>query len=228
MGVAAIVSAYNEEENIGNVLKVLLKSEILDEVIVVDDGSKDRTAEISEKEGAKVIKIFPNKGKGNAMAEGVKQTQADIIVFFDADLIGLSSEHISKLVIPVLKGEAVMALGMREGGGWRGKISEFCIKIDPLSAIAGERAMKRFIFENLPLKFIQGFMIETALNYYCKVNRLPVKYFKLKGLKIIVKEKKWGLIRGFLNRLKMTRQLLKIRFLILRYKREFKTRRQNV
>ncbi len=221
MKVVAIVSALNEEANIGCVLKVLLKSKELDEVIVVDGGSEDRTIEISKKMGAKVIRARKDGGKGEAMRNGVKNTDAEIIAFFDADLIGLSQEHISLLLEPILKDEVVMSVAIREGKGWRGKVSEFFIKIDPLSAIAGERAMKRSVFENLPLRFIKGFMVETALNYYCKINRLPVKYIKLKGLDIIVKEKKWGLMRGFLNRLKMNWQLLKIRFLILIARKEF-------
>lgn len=221
MKVAAIVPAFNEEENIKDVLRVLLDSKELDEVILVDDGSEDRTTEIAEEMGAKVISLAERGGKGNAMKKGVENTDAEIIVFFDADLIGLSPKHISLLVEPILKNEAVMCIGIRESGQ-RGRMSEFFIKIDPLFAIAGERAMRRFVFEDLPVYFIQGFMVETALNYYCLANKLPVKYTKLKGLGIIIKEKKWGLVKGFLNRLKMLWQLLKIRILIFRKRKEFK------
>lgn len=220
MKVAAIVPALNEEKNIGNVLKTLLGSEEIDEVVVVDGASKDATAKISRDMGAKVI-IFPKKSKGGAMREGVKSTKADIIVFCDADLIGLSSEHISSLIQPILRNEAAMSVGIRERHGW-GKIAEFFIKIDPLFAIAGERSMKRQIFEAIPEDFIKGFMVETALNYYCHTNNLPVSYVKLKGLSMTIKEKKWGLILGFMARLKMFWELLKIRILIFRRKNEFK------
>jgi len=220
--VAAIVPALNEEANVGNVLKVLLESKDLDEVILVDDGSRDKTAEIGERLGAKVIRL-PKKGgsgKGNAMKEGVKNTNADIIVFFDADLKNLSQEHVSLLVKPLLNKKAVMCVGIRERRGW-GKISEFFIRINPLSAIAGERAIKRYIFEAIPVDFIQGFMVETALNYYCKINKLPVRYIWLKNLRMVIKEKKWGLFKGFSGRIKMFWQLLKIRILILKRKKEF-------
>lgn len=219
--VAAIVPALNEEANIGDVLKVLLETKDLDEVILVDGGSTDKTVEIGEKLGVRVIKTDGSGGKGNAMKKGVESTDAGIVVFIDADLINLSPEHISLLVGPILKKEAIMCVGIRERRGW-GKISELSIKIDPLSAIAGERAMERGIFEAIPVDFIQGFMVETALNYYCLTNKLPVRYVKLKGLSIIIKEKKWGLVKGFLNRLKMYWQLLKIRILIFRRKKEFK------
>lgn len=216
--IAAIVPALNEEATISNVLKVLLAAKELDEVIVVSDGSTDKTAEISLALGARVVVLPQRKGKGNAMREGVKRTSAQIIAFFDADLIGLSQEHISQLIDPVLKQEAAMAVGLRER---LGKTPSAVIKIDPLLAIGGERVLKRSIFENLPQKFTQGFAIEIALNYYCRVNKLPVSYVRLKGLNIVIKEKKMGLLKGFWERLKMIWQLIKIRVLILSYKREF-------
>ncbi len=221
MKVAAIVAALNEEKNIGNVLKVLLGTKELDEVIVVvDGGSIDKTAEISKNMGAKVI-TCPEKGKGNAMRQGLKNTEAEILFFCDADLIGLSQEHISRLILPVLRNEAVMSVGIRERRGG-GKIAEFFIKIDPLLAIAGERAVRRHIFEAIPQDFIKGFMVETALNYYCKINNLPVIYVKLNSLRITTKEKKWGFARGFTARLKMFWELIKIRALIFSRKNEFK------
>jgi len=222
MKITAIVPAYNEEKNIGRVLKVLLKSFLLDEVIVVDDGSRDKTAEVSQKLGAKVIKLSKNKGKGMAMREGLKATQSELVVFFDADLLGLESDHISLLVKPILENKAEMVVGIRERGKWKGKIAQFFIKIDPLLAIGGERAMRRFVFESLPQKFIKGFVVETALNYYCLKKKLKVFYVDLKGLDIVIKERKWGFLKGFLNRLKMIWQLLKIRIIILFSQKEFK------
>lgn len=221
--VAAIVPALNEERNVGNVLKVLLDSKDLQEVILVDDGSIDRTAEIGEALGVKVLRL-PQKGgsgKGNAMRQGVKNTDAEIIVFFDADLIGLNQEHISLLVQPVLNEEVAMCVGIRERRGWE-NISEFLIKIAPLTAIAGERAIKREVFESIPVDFMEGFMVETAMNYYCKNNNLPVRYVRLENLDIVVKEKKWGLVEGVYQRLKMYLDFIKIRFLILKEKEWFK------
>lgn len=220
--VAAIVPALNEEANVGNVLKVLLKSKDLDEVILVDDGSFDRTSEIGRNLGVKLIKRDKPGGKGNAMKEGVESTDAEIISFFDADLIGLKPEHVSLVVQPVLKGEAAMCVGLR---GRLGGMPKIMAKIDPLFVIGGERAMKRSVFENIPSKFMQGFAVETALNYYCKRNKLTVKLKELEGLDIIIKEKKWGFFKGFLNRLKMMWELLKIRFLILIHRKEFKEKR---
>ncbi len=223
MKIAAIVPALNEEKNIANVLNILLNSKYLNEVILVDDNSTDRTAQIGKEMGAKVLQLTKDqaRGKGFAMAHGLKSTDAQIIIFFDADLIGLSEDHIGLLLTPILKEEAVMVVGIRERGGWKGKVAEFFIKFDPLLAIAGERALKRDIFEKIPQKFIQGFMVETALNYYCLVKKIPVKYVVLKNLDIVVKEKKWGFLKGFWARLKMILELLKIRILIFLNRKEF-------
>ncbi|HPO68299.1 MAG TPA: glycosyltransferase [Candidatus Pacearchaeota archaeon] len=221
MKVAAIVPALNEEKNIGRVLKVLIESKDLNEVIVVDDGSTDNTSGISREMGAKVIRLekIGGSGKANAMKEGIKNTDADIIVFFDADLTGLTNKHVSDLIKPVIEDRAVMAVGLRER--YLG-IGNFLVKIDPLLAIAGERAMKRFVFENIPEEFLKGFAVETALNFYCKINNLPVVYIFLKGLNMVVKEKKWGFWKGFRNRVKMINEIIKIRFLILFNKDKFK------
>ncbi|MBU3934466.1 glycosyltransferase family 2 protein [Patescibacteria group bacterium] len=215
MKLAAIVPALNEGVNIGNVLKVLLASKDLQEVIVVDDGSVDRTAEIARSLGVKVISL-PKKGgsgKANAMKQGIKSTDAEIILFFDADLIGLKQEHITLLIQPILEGRAEMVVGVR--GRWLG-IPKLFVKIDPLLAIGGERAIKRSVFENLPQEFIKGFMIEIGMNLYCQKKKLPVVYADLENLTMVIKERKWGLLKGFFSRIKMIWEMIKARFILIR------------
>lgn len=215
--IAVILPTLNEEKNIKRVLDVVLETEGIDEIIVVDGGSTDKTPQIAKEMGVKVL-ILEKKGKGEAMWHGVKNTKAEIIVFLDSDLIGFSKDHILSLIQPILNNEAMMTVGIRER--WF-NLPEILAKIDPLLAIGGERALKRIIFERIPKKFIRGFMIETALNYYCRLNKLPVKYVKLKGLNVLVKEEKMGLIKGFLARIKMIFQILKIRISIFFYRKEF-------
>jgi glycosyltransferase involved in cell wall biosynthesis len=216
--IVAIVPAFNEEKNVGGVLKVLLDSKIFNEVILVDDGSVDNTAEVGLRLGVKVVKLEQNGGKGNAMRAGVLAADADIIAFFDADLLGLSQNHIKLLVEPMLAGDVAMCVGVRQRLWGLPKI---IAQIDPLSAIGGERIVAKKLFLQLPQKFMQGFAVEVALNYYCLKNKLLVKYVVLPNLKIIIKERKWGLVKGFLNRLKMVWQIMKIRIKILFNKNEF-------
>lgn len=216
--IAAIIPAYNEEKTIEGVLKTLKGSEIINEIIVVSDGSTDKTAEICRFLGVKVLENSKRKGKGAAMKKGVEFTTADIILFADADLIGFSKEHIFQLTEPLLKENVGMVVGIRDR---LGETPLFLLKIDPLLAFGGERAMRREIFENIPARFSRGFEIETALNFYCQINKIPVKYVKLKGLKMIIKEKKYGFVKGFFERIKMEITLFKTRISLLFHKKDF-------
>jgi polyisoprenyl-phosphate glycosyltransferase len=216
--IAAIVPARNEEKTIAGVLKVLLESDYFNEIIVVDGASADNTAKISEDMGVKVMRSAKREGKGMAMKKGLESTDADMLVFFDADLIGLVKEHIPLLVDPVLKNEAVMCTGER---GRCFGLPYIISKIDPLLAIGGERAVRRSVLQNIPEKFIQNFAVETALNYYCIINHLPAVLVELKKLKLVPKEKKWGLVKGLLERIREIWQIIKIRMTILFNKNEF-------
>src|SRR5690242_18008513 len=107
MKVAAVVPAYNEETTIGQVVKILKDSKLFSEVVVVTDGSTDRTVSRAKKAGADKVVHFPFRlGKGNAMDVGVANTSAPIIFFADADLLGFKITHIKKVLEPVLNGEA--------------------------------------------------------------------------------------------------------------------------
>jgi glycosyltransferase involved in cell wall biosynthesis len=111
--ITVVLPAYNEEVAIGSI--VLLTCKYADSVIVVDDGSSDRTADVARKAGAEVIVHEVNKGKGRALKTGFTAAVAlgaDIIVTMDSD-----GQHnpadIPKLVEPILKGEADMVNGSR-------------------------------------------------------------------------------------------------------------------
>jgi glycosyltransferase involved in cell wall biosynthesis len=111
--ITAILPAYNEEVSIGSL--VLLTKLYVDNVIVVDDGSTDRTAEVARKAGAEVVAHQTNKGKAEALKTGFKTAAdlgADIIVTMDAN-----GQHnpadIPRLVVPIIKGNAEMVNGSR-------------------------------------------------------------------------------------------------------------------
>jgi len=189
------------------------------EFILVDDGSMDRTAEIGEDLGIKVIRLpkVGGSGKGNAMKQGLKATNAQVVVFFDADLIGLTNEHITSLIQPMIDENAEMCVGIR--GRLLG-LPKLIAKVDPLIAIGGERAVKRGLLEKISDELVQGFTVESALNYYCLVKKLPVKYVVLKNLKVVTKEEKRGFIKGFISRIEMIFQIIRIRLMFPFYKNE--------
>ena len=75
------VEYYNEENTVAIVVDVIKKVPCVDEVIVVDDGSSDNTAQEATKAGAIVISHEVNKGKGEALYTGYKNAECDIIAF---------------------------------------------------------------------------------------------------------------------------------------------------
>ena len=110
MKTAAIIPAFNEEVAIGSV--VLLSREHVDEVLVVDEGSTDRTASVAEMAGARVLRHHKNLGKGAALKTGFQATDADVIVTLDADGQHDPAE-IPKLMEPIIRGEADIVNGSR-------------------------------------------------------------------------------------------------------------------
>ena len=113
--VAAIIPCLDEEAAIGQVVTAVLAQNV-SEVVVVDGGSRDRTAERAESAGARVI-VEPRRGYGRAIQAGIAAVRddADILLFLDGDGSD-PTEFISDLVSPIMAGEAVFVLGSRVRG----------------------------------------------------------------------------------------------------------------
>lgn len=205
MKVAAIIPAYNEEARIAAVLQTLANSSAVDEVIVVDDGSTDATAAVARSvPGVQVITLPRNKGKGGAMREGATRTQADVLLFFDADLIGLTPEHVKDLLAPVCTGDATMAMGIFRGGRLWTDMAQFFAP-----AITGQRAIRREVFLGIPDLESVGYGIELAINDYVHSQGLIRRDITLRGVTHPMKEEKLGWVRGAASRSRMYWQMLR-------------------
>ncbi|MBK6430170.1 glycosyltransferase family 2 protein [Candidatus Amarolinea dominans] len=110
MTVCVIIPALNEAESIGVVLAAI-PAGLAAEVIVVDNGSTDDTAARALAAGARVVRE-DRRGYGFACAAGVAATQADIMVFLDADLSDFP-EEMAALLAPIQSGQADLVLGSR-------------------------------------------------------------------------------------------------------------------
>lgn len=196
--VAAIVPAYNEEETLADVLAVLRASAAIGEVLVVSDGSTDRTVEIARGLGIKAIHLRENHGKGRAMAVGVAHTRAPFLLFVDGDILKLTPVMLDGLLEPVLSGRADMNVGIRNRGKLLNSIHG---KLVPL--LSGIRAMRREVFAAVPEDHIEGFAIETELNWACRERHYRVTTTVLHNLQHLVKERKRGFVRGFVARFDM-------------------------
>lgn len=104
-GISVIVPAYNEEEVIGDCLRSLAAQTAEHELVVVDDGSTDRTAEIARESGATVI-TGEHRGPAIARNTGAAATSGSVLVFVDADQT-LAPDFLEKICAPILAGEAV-------------------------------------------------------------------------------------------------------------------------
>jgi len=180
--VSIIICAYNEEETIEDVVRKCREYNQESEIIVVDDGSADKTEEILKKLEDEFqfnyIRLPENKGKSNAMVVGVENARKEVILFFDADVSGIKKEHFDQLLIPVLdeNAEADMVLGSP---------SETLIdyRVNPFKSLTGERALYKKdlvpILENI--RDIR-FGVETYINLYFQAHGKKVKYTLLDGL----------------------------------------------
>lgn len=208
MMISVVIPAYNEGKNIKNVLTVLKKINIIDEIIVVNDGSTDNTEKEALLFDVKLINFATNLGKGAAIKKGIQIAKGDILVLLDADLVGFTPNHFSKLVKPVLENNCDMTVGIFSSGRKRTDLAQ---KIAPF--LSGQRALKK----NLFIEFINNkdidickYGIEVALTKYAKEKNLKVHHVQLENLTHIMKEEKLGLIKGFHARLKMYKDILKV------------------
>ena len=103
--VSVIIPAYNEEDTVAKVVEVVRKVSVVDEIIVVNDGSSDNTEQEALKAGARVISHEVNKGKGQALFTGYKEAECDIIAFIDADIYNLTSAKVEAMIRPILEGK---------------------------------------------------------------------------------------------------------------------------
>ena len=116
MNVSVVIPALNEEEPIVGVVRALAATKVPDEIIVVDNGSTDRTADRACAAGARVIPE-PRRGYGRACAAGVRSLspECDIVVFLDGDGSDCP-EFMSQLVEPIVAGNFDFVIGSRTHG----------------------------------------------------------------------------------------------------------------
>ena len=108
----AIVPAYNRADTVGATVAALRTVTDVVEVIVVDDGSSDRTAALAASAGARVVELPRNRGKGEAVAAGIGASGApDVYLLIDADL-GATAALADALLHPVAAGEADMTIAV--------------------------------------------------------------------------------------------------------------------
>jgi len=208
MKVAAVIPALNEEATIGDVVSTLRHVELIQEIVVVSDGSEDRTAAVARAAGARVLEHQVNQGKAGAMKTGFEATAAPVVLFLDADLMGLTPQHVYALLCPVLEGEADMSIGVFDDGR---AVTDLAQLVAPY--LSGQRAVKREIIQEMfraaPEADQSRFGIEVALTRHVNNRGYRTKTVSLGEMSHRMKEEKLGLVKGAAARLKMYYEILK-------------------
>lgn len=187
--VSVVLPALNEEETVGEIVAVIRhdlvqQAPLVDEIVVVDSGSTDRTAEVAAAAGARVVHrdaVLPRipavPGKGEVLWRSLLVTGGDIVCFIDADLREFTSDFVTGLVGPLLTEPGVdLVKGMYDrplGGaaGQGGRVTELMARpllnmhwpqlagfVQPLG---GEYAARRSLLEQLP--FPVGYGVELGM-----------------------------------------------------------------
>ncbi len=201
--VAVIIPAYNEEQRILRVLTAAKQSKLTTKIIVVDDGSQDKTAEVARTvEGVHVIQLKKNVGKGGAMVKGVQATRAQYLAFIDADLGGLTGQHIDDILRPLLSGQCDMCVGIFRGGKvW----SDMAQRVAPY--LSGQRALKRDLFEAVPYMSDLRMGVEWALTNAADKRKSKVVRVLIRGVSNCAKEQKLGIVNGLKARGMMYKEI---------------------
>ncbi|AVX20727.1 MULTISPECIES: glycosyltransferase family 2 protein [Carboxydocella] len=204
MGCSAIIPAYNEAKTIAPVVKTTRNHALVDEVIVVCDGCQDQTAILAEQAGAKVIELPYNQGKGAALLVGARAALHSVLLFLDADLIGLRDEHITNLLNPILNGQAEMTVGIFSGGRLTTDLAQ---KITP--SLSGQRALLRDLITPYDELASTRYGVEVFINSLAREKGWKVLEVELFDLTHRMKEEKFGLVKGMQARMKMYWEIAK-------------------
>lgn len=116
-----IVPAYNEAPRIGRVLDAVARHPLVREVLVVDDASTDGSGDLARTRGLRTVVLARNMGKAVAVARGLELVRTSHVLLLDADLVGLKSTDIDRLLEPVMSREAVASISLRGNAllAWR-------------------------------------------------------------------------------------------------------------
>ncbi|MEU5902700.1 MULTISPECIES: glucosyl-3-phosphoglycerate synthase [Streptomyces] len=187
--VSVVLPALDEEGTVGEIVaeirrELMERVPLVDELLVVDSGSTDRTAEVAAAAGAKVVHrdaILPRlpavAGKGEVLWRSLLATSGDIVAFVDADLKEFSADFVSGIVGPLLTDpdvafvKAMYDRPLAGAGGQGGRVTELMARpllnmhwprlagfVQPLG---GEYAARRSLLERLP--FPVGYGVELGL-----------------------------------------------------------------
>lgn len=196
--VTCIIPFYNEGHRLYSVLDEMVALKNLAEIICVDDCSnEDMSAEIKKRyPHIKLIRLDKNLGKSGAVRKGLKHTNGDFVLLFDADLRNVKHEEIEQAVSAVQKMDNIDMLILRRIN------APLIIKLDRGDILfTGERILKKQDLETILQGSVKGWQLESAINMWMYKNKKQVYWFPYSGLNTH-KPWKWGVINGLKHDIK--------------------------
>jgi len=197
--ISVIIPTYNEENTIGTVLddviKVMKENKHDSEIIVVDDSSEDRTAEIVAGRGVKLIRHKTNKGVGAARKTGVINSSGEVIVMLDGDGT-YPAKRIPDLLTHITEYDQVIGCRNQERGSFKFlrqptkwilfQLASFLVKQNIPDLNSGFRALKKEILLRYLYLIPNGFSCVSTmtLTFLCNgytVKYIPIEYYKRIG-----------------------------------------------
>ncbi|MFZ2125067.1 MAG: glycosyltransferase family 2 protein [Candidatus Saccharimonadales bacterium] len=205
--ISVVIAAYNEAPRIERVLKVVDNHPLIDEVIVVNDGSCDGTSEVCKKFKLKLIENEKNLGKTLSVKKGILASKNDLIMLLDADLIGLDSQAIEQLAKPVLSGRVNWTLSVR-------KNSFAIMRLAKIDWMSGERVVpKKLLMDDLIWSRPDiGYSLETLMNKSLLDSKRTFRSVFLPNVSNTNKSNKNGngFVRGWAKNFHMIGQISKV------------------
>jgi glycosyltransferase involved in cell wall biosynthesis len=191
-GVSVVIPAYNEEGAISDTIKevrsVMDASKFEYELLIVDDGSQDRTVELATAEGATVIAQPENRGYGASLKTGIRRSKYDVIVITDADAT-YPSERIPELidalegydmVVGARVGENVAIPLIRRPAKWvLGKIASYLAGRSIPDLNSGLRVMRKPLVKRFAHLLPSGFSFTTTITLASLCSGSLVKYIPI-------------------------------------------------
>ncbi len=203
--ISVVIAAYNEEPRIAEVLRVVEHHPLIDEVIVVNDGSKDDTSNVVKQFDVKLIENEKNMGKTLSVKRGIEAAKNELIMLLDADLKGLTAMAVESLARPVLDGDVDWTLSLRGNSGG-------VMKLLHMDWVSGERVVpKRLLLD--PLIWSRpdvGYGLETLMNKSLLTAKKTFKSVYIPSLLITKKAEKIGKVQGWKDEIKMIRQISRV------------------